>query len=184
MKVVIHDRTERLPASLRSDAERKLDRLSRHFDRVLEAEIHFEEESRRSRERTVVSRILVHAAGRKAPLLKAQERAADQKAALDLALDKIDRQVRKLKERRRDRRAVAPAEIAASSLNGGAPKPAGPDLDVIQRHLKAESRDQARRRLETEDAQFHLFLNEDTGEVNVIYRRADGGLRVIEPVLK
>ena len=183
MKVVIHDRTERLPASLRSDAERKLGRLTRHFDRVLEAEIHFEVESRRSRERTVVSRILVHAVGRKAPLLKAQERAADEKAALDLALDKIDRQVRKLKEKRRDRRAVAPAEIAVDR-NGAAAEPILADLDVVQRHLKAESVEQARRRLEKEEAHFHLFVNEESGEVNVIYRRADGGLRVIEPVLR
>ena len=183
MKVVIHDRTERLPASLRSDAERKLSRLTRHFDRVLEAEIHFEEESRRSRERSVVSRILVHAVGRKAPLLKAQEKAADETAALDLALDKIDRQVRKLKERRRDRRAVAPGEITVA-LNGDAPRTRVAELDVVQRHLKPESLDQAKRRLDSEEADFHLFLNEDTGEVNLIYRRADGGLRVIEPVLK
>ena len=183
MKVVIHDRTERLSARLRSDAEQKLSRLSRHFDRVLEAEVHFEEESRRSRERTVVSRILVHAVGRKAPLLKAQERAADEKAALDLALDKIDRQVRKLKERRRDRRAIPPAEITVE-LNGDRPHAPAAPLDIVQRHLKPESIDQAERHLDTDDSQFHLFVNEDTGEVNLIYRRADGGLRVIEPILK
>jgi ribosome hibernation promoting factor len=183
VKVVIHDRTERLPASLRSDAERKLSRLTRHFDRVLEAEVHFEEESRRSRERAVVSRILVHAVGRKAPLLKAQESASDEKAALDLALDKIDRQVRKLKEKRRDRRAASPAEVAVS-MNGDAPREIAAELDIVHRHLKPESLDQARRKLETEESQFHLFVNEDSGEVNVIYRRADGGLRVIEPVLK
>ena len=183
MKVVIHDRTERLPARLRSDAERKLSRLSRHFDRVLEAEVHFEEESRRSRERSVVSRILVHAVGRKAPVLKAQERAADEKAALDLALDKIDRQVRKLKERRRDRRAVGPGEMTVA-MNGAAPKTPSAELDVVRRHLKPESLDQARRHLDTDDSQFHLFLNEESGEVNLIYRRADGGLRVIEPLMK
>lgn len=182
MKVVIHDRTERLPAQLRSDAERKLERLSRHFDRVLEAEVHFEEESRRSRERRVVSRILVHALGRKAPLLKAQEKAADEQAALDLALDKIDRQVRKLKERRRERRIVGPAEMTAA-MNGDAAPAVTPELDTVNRHLKSESVDQARARLEAEGGQFHLFLNEDSGEVNVIYWRADGGLRVIAPVL-
>lgn len=183
MKVVIHDRTERLPARLRSDAERKLERLSRHFDRVLEAEVHFEEESRRSRERRVVSRILVHAVGRKAPLLKAEERAADEQAALDLALDKIDRQVRKLKERRRERRIVGPAEIAVAMNGNGVPAPPS-GLDTVQRHLKPESVDQARARLEAEGGQFHLYLNEESGEVNVIYRRADGGLRVIEPILR
>ena len=64
MKVVIHDRTERAGASLRSYAERKLERLSRHFDRVLQAEVHFDEDTRRSQTPVVVSRILVHATGR------------------------------------------------------------------------------------------------------------------------
>jgi ribosome hibernation promoting factor len=181
VKVVIHDRTERLPASLRSDAERKLGRLSRHFDRVLEAEVHFEEESRRSRERAVVSRILVHAVGRKTPLLKAAEKAGDEQAALDLALDKIDRQVRKLKEKRRERRIVGPAAMTVALNGHEAPRPA--ELDIVQRHLKPESLDQARRALEAQEDQFHLYLNEDSGEVNVIYRRADGGLRVIQPVV-
>jgi hypothetical protein len=78
---------------------------------------------------------------------------------------------------------LAPAAIAASQ-NGDASKAGLPELDRVQRHLKTESLDQAKRRLQGEDAQFHLFLNEDSGEVNVIYRRADGGLRVIEPVVK
>lgn len=181
MKVVIHDRTERAGATLRSYAERKLDRLSRHFDRVLEAEVHFEEETRRSRAPVVVSRILVHAVGRKAPVLEAREKAADERAALDLALDKIDRQVLKLKERRKDRRAL-PANGTrpdAPDLDGLEAHP----LDVVRRHLKPETLEHAAAQLEAGEQQFHLFLNEDSGEVNVIYRRADGGLRVIEPVL-
>lgn len=179
MKVVIHDRTERAGHKLRSYAERKLDRLSRHFDRVLEAEVHFKQETRRGNVPVVTSRILVHAAGRKAPVLQAQEKAADERAALDLALDKIDRQVLKLKERRMDRRA-APAD-------GVEPEPLAPEevpLDVVRRHLKPETVELAQRTLEDGELHFHLFLNEDSGEVNVIYRRADGGLRVIEPVLK
>lgn len=180
MKVVIHDRTEHNRAPLRSYAERKLDRLSRHFDRVLEAEIHFEQETRRSRAPVVVSRILVHAVGRKAPVLEAKEKAADERAALDLALDKIDRQVLKLKERRKDRRALPTAEA-----NGTPPEdPAPPALDVVRRHVKPETVERAQDELEAGELHFHLFLNDDTGEVNLIYRRPDGGLRVIEPILK
>ena len=182
MKVVIHDRTERLAAPLRSYAERKLDRLSRHFDRVLEAEIHFDHETRRSRAPVVVSRILVHAVGRKAPVLQARERAADERAALDLALDKIDRQVLKLKERRKDRRALPTA--MAPTANGAKPERPPRPLDVVRRHVKPESLDHAERELDAGELQFHLFLNEDSGEVNVMYRRADGGVRVIEPILK
>ena len=182
MKVVLHDRTERVGAPLRSYAERKLDRLSRHFDRVLEAEVHFEHETRRSRAPVVVSRILVHAVGRKAPVLQAEEKAADERAALDLALDKIDRQVLKLKERRRDRRAVPAAQLNGDLPDGQSEPARG--LDIVRRHVKPETLERAEAALAAGDQQFHLFLNEESGEVNIIYRRADGGLRVIEPILK
>ena len=182
MKVVLHDRTGGLAPELHEYAQRKLARLERHFGRVAEAEVEFSEERKRSGLATSICRINLHLDGRRSPVLTARESGADAQAALDLALDKIDRQVLKLKERRRDRRAVAPAEIAVSLNGSGVPKPA--EMDIVRRHLKSESVDEAADRLEADGAQFHLFLNEDSGEVNVIYRRADGGLRVIEPVLK
>lgn len=179
----MHDRTERVPPLLRSYAEHKLDRLTRHFDRVLEAEVHFDVENRGSREPVTVCRILVRANGRRTPLLKSEESAAEERAALDLALDKIDRQVVRLKERRKARRALPPA-VAATATPEAEAEPAVPELDMVRRHVKPESVEQARAKLDSNGMQFHLFVNEDSGEVNVIYRRPDGGVRVIEPILK
>ncbi len=180
MKVVIHDRTEDLPPSLREYAERKLARLSRHYDRVVEAEVHFEEERLRSQKRVHVSRIIVHLDGRNSPVLKAEERAVDPQFALDLALDDLDRQVVKLKEKVKVRKSPAsspqPARTAAAGRNGA-------EVERRQAFLRPESLEHARAVLEADGDLFHVFLNESSGEVNVIYRRADGGLAVIEPVI-
>ena len=182
MKVVIHDRTEELPPNLREYCERKLSKLSRHFDRVLEAEVHFEEERKRSQERVHVSRIILHLDGRHSPVIRAEERAGDMQAAVDLALDKLDRQVVKLKERVKVRKSAGGS--LGTPLDGDAPRSAtGGEVMRRQAHLKPESLDDARISLESDGNVFHVFLNEDSGEVNVIYRRADGGMSVIEPVL-
>ena len=34
-----------------------------------------------------------------------------------------------------------------------------------------------------EDQMFHLFLDEDSGEIHLLYRRMDGTMAVIEPVI-
>lgn len=98
VKVVVHDRTGELPADLRAYAERKVSRLSRHFDRVAEAEVEFEQEKGGPGAATV-ARITVRADGRRHPVVHAGERAHDPQAALMLAVEKVDRQMVKLKEK-------------------------------------------------------------------------------------
>ena len=60
VKVVIHDRTEELPPQLRDYCERKLARVTRHFDKVMRAEVEFDQERKRSAEPARVVRILLH----------------------------------------------------------------------------------------------------------------------------
>src|ERR1700682_3183317 len=104
MKVVIQDQTEELDPALRRYTESRLGKLSRHFERVHEAEVHFKPESGRGGEAEEAAvKILIHPDGRKKPTLKAEARGRDLQVALDLALDKVDRQVHKLKDKIVDR---------------------------------------------------------------------------------
>lgn len=98
MKVVIHDRTGELPADLRAYTERKVSRLSRHFDRVAEAEVEFEQETGGPGAATL-ARITVRTLGRRHALVHADERSKNPQEALQLAVDKVDRQMVKLKEK-------------------------------------------------------------------------------------
>ena len=86
MKVVLHDRTNGLGQEVPKVAERKLNRLARHFGKVADAEVEFSEERKRSGLTTIVCRINVHLDGHRTPVLHARERAADAQSALDLAL--------------------------------------------------------------------------------------------------
>ena len=99
MKVVLHDRTDGVGQEVRETAERKLGRLERHFEKVADADVDFSEERKRSGLATIVCRINVHLDGRRTPVLSAHERGADAMSALHLALDKIDRQVVKYKDK-------------------------------------------------------------------------------------
>jgi len=178
VRVVVHDRTGELPDRLRTYAERKLVRLSRHFDRVLDAEVEFKPERRRSQEPAQVVTITVHMDGRRHPVASAREADLSRQTALDLALDKIDRQVVKLKEKIKERKRPDPdAAPVPLKVSGNGPA-------RIRLKLRPESLQEAEAVLRRDDSQqFHLFLDEDSGEIQLVYRRLDGSVAVIEPVI-
>ena len=180
MKVVLHDRTNGLGQEVRDTAQRKLDRLARHFGKVVDAEVEFSEERKQSDLTTFVCRIIVHLDGRRAPVLYARERGADPLSALDVALDKIDRQVVAFKEKVTHRRQpVSPVRVP--------PKRAAPVREAQPEHVRLKLRPmseaEAVAELQADSQAVVVYLDEDSGEIQIMIRRADGSLAVIEPVV-
>ena len=181
MRVVLNDRTAGLRPELKEYAQRKLERLARHFGRVADAEVDFSEEAKRFGLEMNVVRINVHVDGRRAPVLSAHERGTDPQAALDLALDKIDRQVVKLKERRTKRKQdTSPVRVPPPERMPR--RPAEPER--VRVTLQPESLAEAVAQLNSNGLAFHVYLDENSGEIQIVYRRADGTLAVIEPIVK
>ena len=180
MKVVLHDRTDVVGPDLREHAQRKLTRLAHHFGKVAEADVEFSPEAKRTGVVFVLCRINVHVDGRRAPLLSAHETGADPQAAFDLALDKIDRQVVKLKEKRTTRKkAVSP--IRDPQADDGKEKETEPER--IRLKLRPMSEREAIADLQSDGQSFHVFLDEDSGMVEIAFRRSDGSIGIIEPII-
>ena len=181
MKVVLHDRTNGLGQEVRETAQRKLDRLARHFGKVADAQVEFSEERKQSDLTTFVCRIIVHLDGRRTPVLQARERAADPVSALDLALDKIDRQVVAFKEKVTHRRqATSPVRVPAVE-EPAVRRPAAPEH--LRLKLRPMSEAEAVEELQADSQAVVVYLDEDSGEIQILVRRADGSLAVIEPVI-
>ena len=162
-------------------AHRKLTRLARHFGKVADAEVEFSEERKRSGLSTTVCRINLHLDGHRAPVLQARERGADPQSALDLALDKIDRQVVAFKEKVTHRkRAVSPVRVPAAQ-GRRASRPVEPER--LRLKLRPMSEAQARSELQADSQPFVIYLAEDSGEIQILVERPDGSLAVIEPVV-
>jgi putative sigma-54 modulation protein len=180
VKVVLHDRTNGLGQEVRENAERKLTRLVRHFGKVADAEVDFSEDRKRSGLATVICRINVHLDGRRTPVLTAHESGADAQSALDLALDKIDRQVVKHKERVTHRKRPASA-LRVPAETGEGERSAEPER--IRLKLRPMTVSDAIAELESDGQAFLVYLDEDSGAIQIVARRADGSLAVIEPVV-
>jgi putative sigma-54 modulation protein len=181
VKVVLHDRTDGVGQEVRETAERKLTRLERHFEKVADAEVDFSEERKRSGLATIVCRINVHLDGRRTPVLSAHESGADAMSALDLALDKIDRQVVKYKDKVTHRKKPVSALRVPAEDDAGEAR--SPEPERIRMKLRPMSISEAVSELEADGQAFFVFLNEDSGAIEIVARRADGTVAVIEPIV-
>ncbi len=115
-------------------------------------------------------------------LLRAEERTADIYASVDAVLAKIQRQIDRYKGRhwrkRGDGRKMA--EMLAEDVEEATE---GEDLVAVRKrfHLVPMSETEAIEQMSLlgyED--FFIYFNGDTSEVNVLYRRRDGTLGLIE----
>ena len=180
MKVVLHDRTNGLGQEVREATQRKLNRLERHFGKIVEAEVEYSEKSRTSDLSWFVCKVHLRLDGHRAPMLHAMERGADPLTALDLAIDKIDRQLVGFKDRITHRRqAVSPVRIPPAPE----PPPHADEPERLRLKLRPMSVSEASAELMADSQPFLVYANEDSGEIQIIVRRADGSLAVLEPVL-
>ena len=112
-------------------------------------------------------------------IFRAERSAEDKYVALDDAIDKIIRQIRKNKTKvEKKLKDTAFKEAFAY------PVPDSVDYEVIK-HKKFKMRpmdiDEAILQMNMLDHEFFMFTNADTGLINVVYKRADGNYAVLEP---
>lgn len=182
MKVVLHDRTNGLGQEVRELVQRKLSRLERHFGKVIEAELEFSEKHRSSDLTWFVCRIHLRLDGHRAPVLHALERGGDPQTAFDLAMDKIDRQVVAFKEKVTHRRqATSPVRVPEEIEVAAPPRSSEPQR--LRLKLRPMSVSEASTELLADSQPFLVYLDEDSGEIQIMVKRADGSLAVIEPVI-
>jgi putative sigma-54 modulation protein len=129
-----------------------------------------------------IAKVNVHANG---IVIKGKEETNDMYSSIDLVLDKLDRQVKKFKEkimRHGDREAVR--EFRASHTVFPELGTESLESDVIKRKeiiLKPISVDEAIMQMELMNKNFLLFNNSQSNQLNVIYVRDDGLFGLIEP---
>ncbi len=108
---------------------------------------------------------------------------ADMYQALTRAIAKIEKQALKLKKKLIDRRQSAQPLSALAPDDGRVetPSPAGRIINARRYPVKPMTPEEAVLQLELVGHDFFVFQNADTNDVNVVYRRRDGGYGLIQP---
>jgi len=117
--------------------------------------------------------------------INAKEVTEDMYSSIDLAVDKLERQVKKHKEKIKDHKPGAQRERTAryNILSAQADEQArrGRIIKTESVFIKPMSIDEAIMQIDVMNSDFMIFTNAETQKVTVIYRRRDGNLGLIEP---
>ncbi|MCX7642615.1 MAG: ribosome-associated translation inhibitor RaiA [Armatimonadetes bacterium] len=174
VRFVSHDIT--LADEFHEYVQNSINGLRRIFPNMQEAEV----EVKKERGRFVVEVTLKIARY----LLRAQEKAPSLRAAFDKALDKIDRQLHRHKERLIDRKRHAKPLVAFVAEEVGAAKETVSDFTIVRTKkfsVKPMTIEEAAVQMDLLGHDFFVFVNAESGQVNVLYRRRAGGLGLLEP---
>src|ERR1700738_5606067 len=113
MEILIQAQKNAADPRIKAYAQAKLEKLTRHFDHILDARMELTTERNKSLEDVKVAELTVHVTGRTGNILKAVQSAEHMNEAIDLVVDKLDRQIRQHKEKLNDNRRDKPAAIGA-----------------------------------------------------------------------
>jgi putative sigma-54 modulation protein len=175
--------------AVREYAEERLDKIKKYFSRdPISAHATFSVE--RNHNHTAEFSLTLP----NGIVLQARETTEDMYSSVDLASARIERQVRKWKEKIRTHKphngpsfSIRQAVLAADALEprpGAEPKPEAPKAPEVVRERTLEVRsmrlDEAVMQLNLMEKEFLVFTDVDSKAISVIYRRKDGNYGLIE----
>ncbi len=185
MDIILRAKNCEVPARVKDEARDRLTHATRIFDRLLGVEVTFSEETNPRIPEPAVVEVTARTKGH---LIRALGSGDDHRVAIDQAIDRFERQLRRYKTRLIDRHRKGKGETngqVASVLPTSPPADAEEDDGprIVRRkafELTPMLPDEAALQLELLGHDFYLFTNAATGRCNVVYRRRDGDIGLIE----
>lgn len=185
IKYEIHGDNITVTDAIRNHIETKLSKLERYFTNVPDATAHVKiktySNSSTKAEVTIPMKNLT---------LRAEEKHDDLYAAIDLIVEKLERQVRKHKTKvnRKFREKGVEKDIFLTSQEAGteAQDEQEDDIQIIrskQFNLKPMDSEEAVLQMNMLGHDFYIFNDGETNETNIVYRRKDGKYGLIETSL-
>ncbi len=192
MDIVVRGKNRTVPSRLQELTRDKVGKIARFTHDAGRVEVDFSEVHTARIDARQLCEITVHL---KRHFVKAHAAAAEPEAALDLAIDKAEHQVARIKEKRVARSHPrhgsgrsgngAPANGELASLDGEDDEEGdtGPRIVKTKRFAaKPMDPEEAALQMDLLGHAFFLFTNTETGHAALLYRRNDGDLGMIEAV--
>ena len=185
MKTNLSARNVELSPQLRGQIERKLRRLDRITHETAEADVELIGHASHASDSAQVAEVTLRNRG---DVLRSTASGATPIAALDVVIDKLERQVVRTKERPGSVRKRHSEEITSVLTREAAgtvePDEEGPQVVKIKRFdMQPMFEEDAIAQMEELGHAFFVFLDAETEQVAVLYRRTDGNYGLIQPVI-
>ncbi len=184
-QLVVKGKNIEVAESLHDYVEKKLGKLEGHLDKITAITVELSAETRRTSTSRQIVEVTMFVNGQ---ILRAEETSADMYAAVDAVVEKLQRIIERNKSKlyrkddiRKSRRAAARREDAAVE---SMPADIGEGTDITHTkrfQIKPMSAQEATDQMEMLGHDFHIFVNQDTNNVNVVYKRKNGSYGLLIP---
>lgn len=180
MKIIISGKQLDLTDGIKNAIEEKIGRLDYYIHP--ETEVKVTVSAKKSRQKVEVTIIPISG-----PIVRAEDSEENLYAAIDVVYDKLNKQLRKYKNRLQDRHqgneSIRFNDV--ESLDDNVEDYDDNDQEiVIERRkkfdMKPMSPEEAVLQMELIEHGFYMFRNIDTDEISIVYKRENGGYGIIE----
>jgi putative sigma-54 modulation protein len=171
MEIQLTAKQLKVTPALREYVQQKMGKAQKYFDHIVWGQAFLFVEKRVHK-----AEMIVHAPGQ---TFRALATAGDLYAAIDLASDKIDAQLKKHKERVKTRHKPKTSE----TMSEAAP-PAATTFSVMRQPVEPTTPERAVEELEASGQQFVVYLDRDTDQIHVVFHRSDETFGIVQPVRK
>jgi len=165
-----------LTDAIRSYAEKKVTKLKKYFEQITEVSVLLEVQKTMH-----IVEVLITVNG---VFFKGLEKSEDLYASIDLAVDKIEKQLVKYKEKLKNKKLIdkefnEPLKLNvldSDSIDNEEP------VVIISKHIPVKPMDveEAVMQMDLLNKEFFVFRNSISSDINVVYKRDDGNIGLIE----
>lgn len=162
---------------IREFVEKKIDKLNRYFDTPPTSDVHVNLSVYNEKQQIEVTIPMTNL------LLRAEEQHNDLYAAIDLVVDKLERQIRKHKTKVNRKFRQKGTEEHVFAVFEHDDQEAG-EIEIVRTkrfNLKPMDSEEAVLQMDMLGHSFFVFTNAETNDTNVVYKRKDGKYGLIEP---
>ena len=183
VQIEINVKNMQLSDNLREYIEKKVGKLDRYLDIIEQAQVDLNyAKTARNAEDRQVAQLTIRGKG---VVLRAEERTDDIFASVDLVLDKIHRQIERYKGRHWRSRGDGRSAADVASYDSEIAEEENTAAETIVRRKRhflnpMDEREAVQQMQLLGHEDFFIFLNVINNQVNIIYRRRDGSLGIIE----
>src|SRR5699024_4460631 len=181
MNYIIRGENIEVTQAIKDYVETKIDKLNRYFDTTPSSDVHVNLSVYNNEQQIEVTIPMTDL------VLRAEEQHDDLYAAIDLVVDKLERQIRKYKTKiNRKFRQKGAAKYIFAELENEKRKEAEEEdqIEIVRTkrfNLKPMDSEEAILQMDMLGHTFFVFTNAETNDTNVVYRRRDGKYGLIEP---
>ena len=189
MEIKIQTRNLEINDRVRQHIAQKLSQINRHLPGITEAVVEVAAEPTRNQQDRIVVQVTLEVNG---SILRGEQRASNTTAAINSVAEVLDRRIERYKSRayrnerarqegvalrtqQAEEAAQPPGAVEAEPLSDGAL------VRIKQFDMKPLTMEEAAFQMQLLGHSFFMFLNSESRQYNVLYRRDDGDYGLIQP---